>query len=61
MLKVGLRTVDSHEIEEVDALLDCGATGLFIDHTWLCQKKMKYYQGGYSHIIIPRAQRMCCV
>jgi len=32
MLKVGLRTVDSHEIEEVDVLLDSGATGLFIDH-----------------------------
>jgi len=26
MLKVGLRTVDSHEVEEVDALLDSGAT-----------------------------------
>jgi len=40
MLKVGLRTVDSHEVEEVDVLLDGGATGLFIDHTWLCQKKI---------------------
>jgi len=34
MLKVGLRTVDSHEVEEVDVLLDSGATGLFIDCMW---------------------------
>jgi len=40
MLKVGLRTVDSHEVEEVDMLLDSGATGLFINHAWLCQKKI---------------------
>jgi len=40
MLKVGLRTVDSHEVEEVDKLPDSGATGLFIDCTWLCQKKI---------------------
>jgi len=40
MLKVGLRTIDSHEVEEVDVLLDSGATGLFIDCTWLCQKKI---------------------
>jgi len=39
MLRVGLRTIDSHEVEEVDALLDSGATGLFIDCAWLCQKK----------------------
>jgi len=39
MLKVGLRTVDSHEVEE-DMLLDSGATGLFIDHAWLCQNKI---------------------
>jgi len=32
ILKVGLRTVNSHEVEEVDVLLDSGATGLFIDH-----------------------------
>jgi len=36
MLKVGLRTVDSHEVEGVNMLLDNGATGLFIDHMWLC-------------------------
>ena len=40
MLKVGLRTIDSHEVEEVDALLDSGVTGLFIDRAWLCQKKI---------------------
>jgi len=28
MLKAGLRTVDSHEVEEVDALLDSEVTGL---------------------------------
>jgi len=40
MLKVGLRTVNSHEVEEVDTLLDSGATGLFINCTWLHQKKI---------------------
>ena len=35
MLRVGLSMIDSHEIEEVDMLLDSGATGLFIDHAWL--------------------------
>ena len=40
MLRVGLRTIDSHEVEEVDVLLDSGATGLFIDHAWLHQKKI---------------------
>jgi len=40
MLRVGLRTIDSHEVEEVDMLLDSGATGLFIDRTWLHQKKI---------------------
>ena len=40
MLRVGLRMIDSHEVEEVDMLLDSRATGLFIDHTWLCQKKI---------------------
>jgi len=39
-LKVGLRTVDSHEVEEVNMLLNSGATGLFIDCTWLHQKKI---------------------
>jgi len=40
MLRVGLRTIDSHEVEEVDVLLDSGVTGLFINCTWLCQKKI---------------------
>ena len=40
MLKVGLRMVDSHEVEEVDVLLDSGVTGLFINHAWLHQKKI---------------------
>jgi len=40
MLRVGLRTIDSHKVEEVDALLDSGATGLFIDCTWLRQNKI---------------------
>jgi len=40
MLKVGLRIIDSHEIEEVGALLDSGVTGLFINCAWLCQKKI---------------------
>jgi len=39
-LKVGLRTVDSHEVEEVDALLDSRVTSLFINHAWLHQKKI---------------------
>ena len=42
MLKVGLRTVDSHEVEEVDVLLDSGATGLFINCAWLHQN-VKYF------------------
>jgi len=32
--------IDSHELEEVDVLLDSGVTGLFIDRVWLCQKKI---------------------
>jgi len=40
MLRVGLRMVDSHEVEEADVLLDSGVTGLFIDCAWLCQKKI---------------------
>jgi len=39
-LRVGLRMIDSHKVEEVDVLLDSRATGLFIDHTWLHQKKI---------------------
>jgi len=40
MLRVGLRMIDSHEVEEVDMLLDSGATGLFIGCAWLRQKKI---------------------
>jgi len=40
MLKVGLRMIDSHEVQEVDVLRDSGAMGLFIDCAWLCQKKI---------------------
>jgi len=40
MLRVELRTIDSHEVEEVDMLLDSGVTGLFIDCAWLRQKKI---------------------
>jgi len=40
MLRVGLRMIDSHEVEEVDALLNSGVTGLFIDHAWLHQNKI---------------------
>ena len=32
-VKVALQTVDTHARMEVDALLDCGATGLFINCT----------------------------
>jgi len=39
MLKVGLRMIDSHEVQEVDALLDSEATGLFIDCAWLHKRK----------------------
>jgi hypothetical protein len=31
-MKIGLKMVDTHEMVEVDVLLDSGATGLFIDH-----------------------------
>jgi len=40
MLKVGLRTVDSHEVEEAGTLLNSGATGLFINCAWLHQKQI---------------------
>ena len=33
MVKVALQTVDTHAKVEVDALLYCRATGLFINHT----------------------------
>jgi Retroviral aspartyl protease len=37
-LKVGLKTVDTHAIADVNALLDCGATDLFINRAFV-QKK----------------------
>ena len=46
MLKVGLRTIDSHEVEEVDALLDSGVTGLFIDHGLVAPKGNNYTKTG---------------
>ena len=35
-----IEEVDSHEVEEVDMLLDSGATGSFTDHAWLHQNKI---------------------
>jgi hypothetical protein len=32
MLTVGLKTIDTHAMVDVEALLDSGATGLFINH-----------------------------
>ena len=49
MLRVGLRMIDSHEIEEVDMLLDSGATGLSIDCAWLCQKKITTRKWLHKH------------
>ena len=31
MVKVGLKLVDTHQMVDVDALLDSGATGVFMD------------------------------
>ena len=31
MVKVGLKTIDTHRIMDVNELLDSGATGMFID------------------------------
>ena len=31
MVKVGLKSVDTHQMVDVDALLDSGATGVFMD------------------------------
>jgi hypothetical protein len=35
MLKIGLKTVDTHTFLNLVALLDCGATGLFIDRAYV--------------------------
>ena len=34
MVKVGLKTLDIQRQMDEDALLDCGATGLFMDTKW---------------------------
>ena len=34
MVKVGLKTLDTQRQMDEDALLDCGATGLFMDTKW---------------------------
>ena len=31
MVKVGLKSVDTHQMVDVDALLDSGTTGVFMD------------------------------
>jgi len=40
-MKVGLEKIDNHEGVAVDALLDSGATGLFIDTTFAKEKGFK--------------------
>ena len=35
MLKIGLKTIDTHAFLNLVALLDCGATGLFIDRAYV--------------------------
>jgi hypothetical protein len=39
-LKVGLKTVDTHAIADVNALLDCGATDLFINRAFVQKKEI---------------------
>jgi Retroviral aspartyl protease len=39
-LKVGLKTVDTHAIADVNALLDCGATNLFINCAFVWKKEI---------------------
>ena len=34
MVKVGLKTLDTQRQMDENALLDCGATGLFMDTKW---------------------------
>ena len=40
-LKVGLKTVDTHAIADVNALLDCGATDLFINRAFVRKKEIR--------------------
>jgi len=42
-VKVRLSRLISHEVEEVDVLLDSGATGLFLDHDWCCKRLENQY------------------
>jgi Retroviral aspartyl protease len=47
MLTVGLKTIDSHAMVEVEVLLDIGATGLFINRmlvqgNGICMRKLKH-------------------
>ena len=35
MLKIGLKTIDTHTFLNLVVLLDCGATGLFINHAYV--------------------------
>ena len=39
-INVGLSTLDTHQKFDVDALLDCGASGLFIDSTFVKLHKL---------------------
>jgi hypothetical protein len=41
MLKVGLMTMDTHSTITVQALLDSGATGLFIDRRFIHNNRLK--------------------
>jgi Retroviral aspartyl protease len=43
-LKVGLKTVDIHAIADVNALLDCGVTNLFINHAFVQKKEIRMHK-----------------
>jgi hypothetical protein len=43
-LKVGLKTVDTHAIANVNALLDCGATDLFINRAFVWKKEIRTHK-----------------
>jgi len=49
VLQVGLKTVDTHALMEVDALLDSGATGLFINCALVQKKGINTWQ--LEHLI----------
>ena len=48
LLTVGLKTVDSHAMIDVDALLDSGATGLFINRALVQDNGVATYMSGQS-------------